>query len=192
MNTTYLQLYSTLFSLAAVGLGTKQKTSKWPVSIIATLLGFAVYYQAQLYAKCLFSSIHILTCGYGWYQWLYGGKEKTLLRTSRITSKNLAILLTIGTLSTFILGKIITLYTHADLPYWDSFYATFGLIAKWMMAKKKLESWIIWIVLDILYMNICFYKGLDVFKVKYLVYVFLAIYGYFSWRRSLKQHNNKT
>ena len=185
--TRYFELFSALFALASVLLSAREKTLTWPISIVCILLGLFVYYEAKLYAKCLLNVTYLGVIAYGWYQWLYGGKNKTPLKVSKITLQTKGILVISGLLGTLGLGTAFATYTDADLPYWDSLHTSFSLVAEWMMAKKKLESWIVWFVLDVSYTGLCYYKGLYLFSALHLLYIFLAVYGYKCWKKAYTQ-----
>ncbi|MCG8340083.1 MAG: nicotinamide riboside transporter PnuC, partial [Cytophagales bacterium] len=184
MKINYLELISASMSLTAVFLKTRQKVLTWPVGLIGIITGFFVYYEAKLYAKCLLNIIYCLLAIYGWYQWLYGGKNKTPLKVSKTNFQTFVVILTIGLLSTLSLGHILATYTDAELVYGDAFHTSFSPLAAWMTARKKLESWILWIDLDIFYLGVCYYKGLCFFSISHGIYLILAGYGYIRWRKS--------
>ena len=193
MKINYLELISASTCLATVFFKTKQKVCAWPISLIGILTGFFVYYKAKLYAKCLLNIIYFLLAIYGWYQWLYGGKNKTPLQVSKISFQTFVVLLVIGLLSTLSLGRILANHTDADLVYWDASHASFSPIAAWMAAKKKLESWMLWIALDIFYLGVCYYKGLCLFSISHGVYTILGVYGYIRWKKAyLRQKRQAT
>ena len=184
MKINYLELMSASMCLVTVFLRTRQQVFAWPVSLIGILTGFFVYYEAKLYAKCLLNIIYFLLAIYGWYQWLYGGKNKTSLKVSKTNFQTFVVILIIGLLSTLSLGRILATQTDADLVYWDAFHTSFSPIAAWMAAKKKLETWILWLALDLLYVGVCYYKGLCFFSITHGIYIILAGYGYIQWRKS--------
>jgi nicotinamide mononucleotide transporter len=122
---------------------------------------------------------------YGWYEWLHGGENRTELHVTR-TAPSLAALLTgIALLGAAVLGVILRQATDAALPFMDSFLSSTSLIAQWMMTRKKLENWLVWIAVDVLYVGTFVFKGLYLTAVLYAVFLALAIQGWRDWRRSL-------
>lgn len=180
----FLQIFGVALAITIIALDTREKVLARPLSLIGTILAFFVYYPTGLYAKCLLNCIYIVLNIYGWYRWLYGGKHKTPLQVSTTDPGILAALVAFGLLATWGLGKLLTLYSNADLAYWDSLHTVMCLIAQWMLMSKKLESWILWTIADVQYTVICYYKGLYLFSGLHALYILLAINGYYTWRQS--------
>jgi nicotinamide mononucleotide transporter len=122
---------------------------------------------------------------YGWYEWLYGGENRTELHVTR-TGPRLAALLTLIALSgSALLGTLLRHTTDAALPFMDSFLSSTSLVAQWMMTRKKLENWLVWIAVDVLYVGMFIFKGLYLTAGLYAVFLALAVRGYVDWRRSM-------
>ena len=183
----YYQAFGVIMAMIIIVLDTQEKVLARPLSIIGTIMAFFVYYPAGLYAKCLHNVANLFLNAYGWYQWLYGGKHKTLLQVSKTNARTLLRMLLIGILGTITLGTLLHHYAHADLPYWDSLHTVICLTAQWMLARKKLESWILWVLADILYVVVLYYKGLYLFSGLHVFYTFLALYGYQTWHYSYQK-----
>ncbi len=177
------QIFSTILALIGVFLAARQKFTSWPISIISCFIALFIYWDKALYAKCVFMIFAILNSFYGWYLWIYGGPNNDGINVTRSNYKFLILMFIIGLISTFVFGEIIKKYTNSEIAFWDSFYASFGIIAHWMLANKKLESWIIWIVIDVVFANICLHKGLHILAIKCLLYSLFSVYGYLNWRR---------
>lgn len=180
----YIQIFGVFLALITIWLDTQEKVLARPLTLLGTVLSFFVYYAAGLYAKCLHNVANFLLNIYGWYQWLYGGKGKTSLQISRATPFTLWAMLLLGGVGTLVVGALLKRYTNAALVYWDSAHTMICLIAQWLLARKKIENWIVWLVADILYTPICYYKGLYLFSMLHGLYTILAIKGYFYWRKS--------
>ncbi|MHA7877461.1 MAG: nicotinamide riboside transporter PnuC [Bacteroidota bacterium] len=186
--TTYYQILGAVFAIVIIVLDTREKALARPLSIISTIISFFVYYPERLYAKCLQSVFNAVFHSYGWYQWLYGGKHKTPLQISKTQPATLVRILLIDALGTVVLGSFLSRYSSAHLPYWDSLHTIIALTAHWLLVRKKLESWLLWVVADAIYAVVLYYKGLYVFCGLYVLFIFLASNGYRTWRQSyLKQ-----
>jgi nicotinamide mononucleotide transporter len=185
------QAFGIILAMIVIMLDTQEKVLARPLSIIGTVMSFFLYYPAGLYAKCLHNVANLFLNAYGWYQWLYGGKHKTFLQVSKTNARTLLHMLLVGVLGTATLGTLLHQYSHADLPYWDSLHTVVCLIAQWMLAKKKLENWVLWVLADILYAVVLYYKGLYLFSGLHVFYTFLALYGYQTWYHAYQKRGGR-
>ncbi|MEM7055671.1 MAG: nicotinamide riboside transporter PnuC [Bacteroidota bacterium] len=181
MKSIYFEVASAILSLVAVFLDTQQRILARPMSLISIGIGFTAYFSSGLYAKCLLNFIYLLLNSYGWYQWKYGGKNRSGLSVSKVGAKGVIYFILLGFASTLALGYVLNTQTNADLAYWDSGNTVFCLIAHILLVRKKLETWLFWFVLDLYFTILCYYKGLYVFGAIHILYLFLAIHGYRSW-----------
>ncbi len=180
----FLQIACAALGVVMAVLNAREKIIARPVSIVSAIMSSFVYYPAGLYAKCLLNGIVLVLNLYGWYRWLYGGAHKTPLQISKTSSPILLRMLLACVVGAAALGSLLYQYSHADLPYWDSLHTVAYLVAQWMLVHKKLENWILWVVADVLYVAVLYYKGLYLFSGLYIFYTLLAIYGYRTWRQS--------
>lgn len=180
----FIQLVYPVLAVITVWLDTRENVWARPLSLLGAVLSLGIYYPVKLYARCLLNVISIFLNLYGWYQWLYGGVHKTPLQVSKTDGPALVMLVIAGNVMAIGLGRLLTLYSDADLAYWDAWHMAFWLVAYWMLVQKKLESWLFWLALDIEYFGVCCYKALYPLIVLRVVYIFLAIHGYRSWRKS--------
>jgi nicotinamide mononucleotide transporter len=183
-----LQIPCTILGVVVVLLNAKEKVLAWPLTMVATVLGLFIYYEKGLYAKCALNIIYLTFGLYGWYQWLYGNKHKTSLQVSKTSPRTLGILLLSGLLSALVLRIMLVKHTYATLVCADSAHTAFCLIAQWMTARKKLESWILWGIADVLFTVVCYQKELYWFSGLHAFYFFLAVHGYRSWRQTYRLH----
>jgi nicotinamide mononucleotide transporter len=122
---------------------------------------------------------------YGWYEWLYGGENRTELHVSRTTTPLGVRLAVIGVVCAVVLGTLLARFTDAALPYVDSATTSTSLIAQWMMTRKILENWAVWAMVDVVYIGMFIFKHLYLTAGLYSVFLVLAIMGYVQWKRSL-------
>src|SRR5476651_1781025 len=122
---------------------------------------------------------------YGWYQWLYGGEGHSALRVTRTSGALGAVLALIALAGSVALGTLLRHATDAALPFMDSFLSSTSLVAQWMMTKKKVENWLVWILVDVLYVGMFIFKGLYLTAGLYAVFLALAVKGYLEWRSAL-------
>jgi nicotinamide mononucleotide transporter len=180
-----LELFAALIGAISVWLSVRQNIWSWPTAIINVVLYAIVFYEAKLYADMGLQVIYAILSIYGWYEWLYGGAGRTQLRVSRTGPRLGALLALVAAAGSALLGVFLHRATDASLPFMDSFLSSTSLVAQWMMTKKLLENWLVWIGVDVLYVGMFIFKGLFLTAGLYAVFLALAVKGYVDWRRSL-------
>jgi nicotinamide mononucleotide transporter len=183
-----LEALAALFGVVSVYLSVRQNIWSWPTAIVNVALYTVVFYQSRLYADMGLQVIYVVLSLYGWYQWLYGGKNRTELQVSRTPRRVAFLLIVIGVAAAGSLGSLLHRTTNAALPYLDSATTATSLVAQWMMTRKLLENWLVWVAVDVVYIGMFIYKSLYITAGLYLVFLILSATGYFRWRRSLEQH----
>ena len=180
-----LELVAAVVGALSVYLSVRQNIWSWPTAIVNVVLYTLVFYDAKLYADMGLQVIYAGLSIYGWYEWLHGGENKTELHVSRTPPRLGVILTLIGLAGAGVLGVVLRGATDAALPFMDSFLSSTSLVAQWMMTKKKLENWIVWIVVDVMYVGMFIFKHLYLTAGLYAVFLVLAVRGYIDWRRSM-------
>lgn len=180
-----LELVAAALGLVAVWLTVRENIWGWPIGAVMVALYIVIFAEARLYADAGLQVIYLGLQFYGWYQWLHGGARHDALAVSRASSATLLTTMAIGAAGTAALGTGLARYTDQALPYWDSFIAAFSLVTQWMLAKKLIENWIYWFVIDVVAVGVYFNRGLLPTAVLYAVYLALAVAGWIRWRRSL-------
>ena len=127
--------------IISVYLSVRQKIWSWPTALVNVALYFVVFRDSKLYADMGLQVIYFVLSLYGWYEWLYGGENRTELKVSRAGSKMAIALAAIAVAGVVVLGTLFARFTDAALPYVDSATATTSLVAQWMMKRKVLENW---------------------------------------------------
>ncbi len=187
MNPLIYETIAAVTSLLSVWLYIKENIWCWLTGLIGVIFYLIVFYQSKLYADMGLQVIYIYLQIYGWYQWLYGGKNRSELQISRSNAKLNLMLAATGITGAALMAYLLSSFTDASLPLWDSTATVLSLIAQWMIAKKILENWLVWITADVLYVGIFFYKGLYQSMALYAVFLVLATLGYFEWRKSFQK-----
>jgi nicotinamide mononucleotide transporter len=180
-----LELFAALVGALSVWLSVRQNIWSWPTAIVNVVLYALVFYEAKLYADMGLQVIYAILSIYGWYEWLYGGAGRTELHVTRTGPRIGALLAVIAALGSALLGVVLRHATDAALPFMDSFLSSTSLVAQWMMTKKLLENWLVWIGVDVLYVGMFIFKGLFLTAGLYAVFLALAVKGYLDWRRSM-------
>lgn len=182
---TVIEGIATLFGLVCVWLSVKQNIWTWPTGIVQVTLYIFVFYEARLYSDMILHVFYVIINIYGWYHWLHGNKNKDELKVSE-AGKSMGIWLVVCIGVTLGWGYIMATYTDAALPYFDAFITAASIIAQWLMAKKILESWIFWIIVDIVAVGVYFIKELYLTTGLYAVFLIMATVGFFEWQKEFR------
>ena len=182
-----LELPAVLIGAISVYLSARQHIWSWPTAIVNVVIYTEVFYQAKLYADMGLQVTYAALSIYGWYEWLYGGENRTELHVSRTGPRLGALLTGIALAGSALVGVLLRGATDAALPFIDSFLSSTSLVAQWMMTKKKLENWLVWIGVDVLYVGMFIFKHLYVTAGLYAVFLALAVRGHIDWRRSMAE-----
>jgi nicotinamide mononucleotide transporter len=184
--TTGLEWVAVLTGFACVWLAARESLWNFPVAIVSCLLYVAIYHEAALYSDRNLQGLFIALSAYGWYEWLYGGRDKTPLSVTRTSLPEWA--LSVAFAAAYMLGFGYYLRHHTDsaFPYLDSFTTGTSLVAQFLMMRKRLENWWLWILVDIIYVPILWIKHLYPTSLLYALYLGLAAYGYWQWAQDMK------
>jgi len=179
------EIVGVVAGILGVWLTTRQKVWCWPIGIVGVLAFVVVFFRVKLYAAMGLQFVYVGLSVYGWYAWLHGGEEHGALRVSRLPVRMVAGLGIAGAAGTVAFGWWLAQRTDEALPYLDAFTTVFSLIAQWMQARKRLENWLLWVIVDVVYVGMSLSQGLALTSGLYLVYIALAVLGYRDWRRSM-------
>ncbi|WP_205501800.1 nicotinamide riboside transporter PnuC [Rufibacter psychrotolerans] len=184
---TVTEVVGVITGFLCVWLAAKQNIWTFPIALISVTLYIIIFYDARLYAdmglQVMFAGLNF----YGWYMWLHKGRQRAERPVSRMTPRQWVWLLLFVPVFTLGLGTYLRLHTDADLAYWDAGTTAVSLGAQWLMSRKKLENWLVWIAVDAVYVPMYLYKELYLTAVLYFLYLALAWWGYLDWKKSLPQ-----
>ena len=180
-----IELFAAVITLVSIWLATKENIWYYPTGVVALLLYTWTFWVAKLYAETLLQMICLVLMLYGWYEWLHGGERKTELPVARTPKWAWQAGITAG-----LIGSAITIwtqltYTDNPAPYVDSSLMAWSLVAQWMTARKWLENWLLWIVINTISVPLYVSRELWVTAALYIGLWILAFMGYRDWRRSL-------
>jgi len=182
---TITEIVAVVLGLISVYLTTRQNVWCYPLGIISVFIYIFIFYDVKLYADMGLQVFFIALQIYGWYEWLYGGEKKTELKVSWGTTTMYGITIVFVAIATALLGSMLHKLTDASLPYIDSFLTVLSMAAQWMMAKKHIENWILWTIVNVGSIAMYGMKGLYFTMFLYAVYLVLGMVGYVEWRKSL-------
>jgi nicotinamide mononucleotide transporter len=180
-----LEVVAVAFGIVSVWLIAHEKVWGWPTGIVNVAVFILVFFEARLYADMGLQAVYVVLCTYGWYQWTRGGRGHAALRVSRAPRAAVAAGLLAGAIFAATLGLGLDRHTNAALPWLDASTTSFSLVAQWLQTRKWIENWLLWIVVDVVYVGMYVSKALYLTAGLYLVFLVLAGIGLTEWRRSL-------
>jgi len=181
-----IEVIAVVCGLLCVWLTIRQNIWCWPIGLIQVALYIVIFYQVKLYSDLVLHVVYVALQVYGWWHWLHGGRDRGQLQVSSLSLRGFAGWIALLLVGTFMWGWGMASLTDASVPYWDAFTTVASLIAQWLMTRKRLESWIFWIAVDIVAIGVYAYKSLLLTSGLYAVFLVMAIMGLLAWRRSLR------
>jgi len=185
----WTEIFGVGTALLYIWLEIKQKPVMWMVSFISSLVFVFIYYQAKVYGYTALNIYYLIISVYGWYCWRFARQidnEATGMLISRIKIP-LALILTMTTMVLFIgSGYVLEHYTDSPVPYYDAVGTSLSIIATWMLARKILEHWILWIFINFFSAMLCYYRGLYPTAGLFVVYGIMSVVGWIKWKQSFK------
>lgn len=198
---SYLEFFGTVAGAVAVWLSAKANVWSWPLGLINVTLFFFLFFQVQLYPDMFLQVFFFVTNLMGWWRWKHPklGEEdqKQELKISFFPPKQLLLLLAVGIAGMFLMGSFAsrlheispTIFSKPSaFPYADSFVTVMSIGATFLMIQKKAECWLIWIVVDAVATYMYFLKGIKFVGIEYLVFCFIAAFGFWNWWREYRSY----
>lgn len=183
----YLEIAGTVTGLVYLYLEYKASVWLWAAGIIMPAIYLGVYYQAGLYADFGISVYYILASIYGVACWLRGkGNDNDTKAITSFPKKLYAPIFLVIAVLMLLLGIILSWFTDSTVPWADAFTTSLSIVAMWMLARKYLEQWIMWIIADIACAILYIYKDLWFTGGLYALYAGIAVFGYLKWKRLMQ------
>jgi nicotinamide mononucleotide transporter len=179
-STTPLELISFVLSVITVLLNIRRNHWGWLFAIVSSAAYGIVFFQSRLYGDAGLQAVFIAASIWGWSEWLRGAKAGPLA-VGRLGRAGWAWSLAGWAIAFLLLARFLHAFTDTDVPHMDGFLTAGSLLGTILTAKKKIENWHTWIVVDILYVGLYIYKGLNLTAILYAVFVVLAVLGLRAW-----------
>lgn len=186
-----VEWFAAIAGAISVYLSTRENIWSWPTAIVNVGLYILIFQRSGLYSDMGLQVVYLLLSIYGWYEWLHGGANKAKLEVSRATGRAWLVSGVAGVLGWFVIYSITRRLHGVSIPSIDAALTATSLVAQWMMTRKIVENWILWIFADIVYVPMYIYKRLYVTSALYFVFLILAIMGLIEWKRSLARQQSR-
>lgn len=188
----WIEMLGTALSLVYLYLSIKQNIGLWLFGLLSSALYVVVFLQSKFYADMTLQVYYVGVSIYGYWNWRFGHRPDKQQALPVISAKAKQVL----TLSLLACGIwavyyiILVKFTDSPLPLCDALTTALSIVATWMLAKKILEHWLIWIFVDAFSAGLYFYKDLNITAVLYIIYAVMAVIGYFQWRADARKPAN--
>lgn len=180
---TSWEIFGAAFGLISVWLTVKQNVWCWPTGIANVLCWIVMFTQSKLYADVGLQIVYFVLSIYGWYLWRHPGVGKTELPVRRFPRRAWIPAIGVQIAGTAALGGFLST-TDAAFPWVNSATTVASLIAQWMLTKKILENWFVWIVADVVMIAMYAMNGLWLTSALYVVFLAMSVQGYREWKRA--------
>jgi nicotinamide mononucleotide transporter len=181
----WFELTGAVITALSIWLGTRQNIWYYPTGLVALAMYTWLFFTGKLYAESLLQIICFVLMVYGWYEWLHGGANKTELPVTRTPRWAWRSGMVSGVGGSVLVIALQLRFTDNPSPYVDSSLMVWSLVAQWMTARKWLENWILWVVINTVSVPWYIHRGYWITAVLYVALWALAFVGYRDWRKTL-------
>jgi nicotinamide mononucleotide transporter len=180
--TSWLELVAFVLALAMVLLNIRVNPWAWPLAIASSLLYLWLFWHHQLYGDGALQVFFALVAAWGWWQWLRGtGADGRPLQVSRLRARGRIGVVVCIAIAWPAVGLYLDRATDTDVPWWDAFPTAASVVGQWLLARKRVETWPVWIAVNGVATGLFAYKGLWLTAVLYAVFIGLSLAGWRAW-----------
>jgi nicotinamide mononucleotide transporter len=177
-----LEICAVLTSFIGIWCMTKRWLLGWPISFIACLLYFKLFFDVRLYADMMLQALFGFFILIGWYSWFRGKAETGEISVRPLAPRRAIASLAVGAVGAVSVGWIIHSFTDGSLPWMDAALTSFSLVAQYWTIRRHAESWLLWIAVDVVYVAMFVMKELWLTAGLYAAITMLAVIGYRNWQ----------
>lgn len=181
---TWAELAAFVLSIAMVVCNIRVNVAAWPLAMTASLLYFVLFWDSRLYGEASLQILFVLVALWGWWQWLKGrGDDGRALRVRALSPKGRLVLLLVVLAAWPLLGTLLRRYSDTDVPWWDALPTAGSVAGQWLLARKYVENWPVWVVVNLISVGLFAWKGLWLTVLLYALLTLMALWGWHAWRR---------
>ena len=182
-----LEAIAVFLGLSSVWYAKQNKIAVYPTGMISTALFVYLLWKWMLLGDMLINAYYFIMSVYGWYFWVQKKQGATLHPVTKITGTEIKISVLLFVASLVFVYKVYLFFDRWEnwTAYVDTVTTAIFFVGMWLMARRKIEHWLFWIVGDIISIPLYFYKGLTITSFQYVIFTLIAFYGYHSWKRTL-------
>jgi len=181
---TWIEVLGFVTGAVSVAFAVRESAWNWPVGIANNVFFFVLFWKAKLYADALLQIVYVIISIYGWWNWLHGGAGNSKLPITRTRLQTALLLFLVTALSTAVMAFVLEKFTDSQVPIGDGVTTALSLTAQYMLSRKLLENWWVWMTADVIYILLYCYKSLYLTGILYAIFFAMCIVGYRGWRKS--------
>ena len=180
-----IEILATLTGILYILFSVRASVLLWPFGFISSALYVYVFFASKIYADMSVNLYYVAVSIYGWIHWQRKGHdaEEGEMLILNLTRKQWLVSLFLTGILYLIISWILVRFTDSDVPYLDSFTTSASIVATWMLARKIVEHWLFWIIIDTVSAGLYVYKGLYPTVVLYIILTVFAVVGYIEWTK---------
>jgi nicotinamide mononucleotide transporter len=189
---SHIELIGTLFGLICVYYAYKADILTWPTGIINELFMFILFYQVQLYADMFLQIYFLIVTIFGWYKWKSNTANVPITSAGKSAIKLIGLIMVLGTV---VVGYVM-MHLHEWLPFYfklpaaypfaDSFVMMGSILATVLLARKQVENWYLWIIVDVVCVVLYAIKGVYFLSLEYMIFLVISTFGLIRWQKQLR------
>lgn len=182
---SWLELVAFVLAIWMVICNMRVNLLAWPLALISSLMYFALFQDGKLYGEAGLQLVFAALALWGWWQWLFGRtREGEALRVRRLGLRGLALPVLLTLAAWPLLGWFLATHTDSPLPYWDAFPTVASLLGQWLLARKYVENWPTWIVVNVVSVVLFGLKGYWLTVILYAGFIPMSVVGWRTWSRA--------
>lgn len=185
MHLSWIEAFGFITGAVCVLLAVKENVWNWPIGILNNIFFMLLFWHSKLYADSCLQVLYIGISVYGLWNWLYGGEKHTQAQIRRVDRKEGLMLLATALASAGILYYILRHFTDSNVPLGDAVTTAMSLAAQYLLGRKMIENWLVWIAADVIYIGLYCYKLLYLTAFLYAIFIVLCVAGFLYWRRTM-------
>jgi nicotinamide mononucleotide transporter len=181
---TWLELVAFVLAVLMVVFNMRVNPLGWPLAIISSALYFLLFWNSKLYGDASLQVFFVAVAFWGWWQWQRGtGDDGSALRVRELGATARWQLIVVFAVAWPATGLFLKTFTDTDVPWWDAFPTAASLIGQWLLGRKYVENWLVWVVVNVVSVGLFAYKGLWLTVILYGVFIVMSLFGWRAWRR---------
>lgn len=180
------------FSLLSTFFFTRANYLAWPFGLVACIINFVLHFSVGLYGDMALEAVYCYLMIYGWYYWYKTEETETDFTVSNLQAKQWLMLLVFAGISIPLLSYVLQHYAHSTVPRLDAITTIGSLLGQWLLCRKILENWLLWLSVDVLYIGLYLQKGIPYHAFTAVIYCGLAIMGFLHWQSKMQKLVHET
>jgi nicotinamide mononucleotide transporter len=181
---TWLELVAFVLAIAMVVFNMRVNPLGWPLAIVSSALYYFLFWNSKLYGDASLQVFFVVIAFWGWWQWLRGtADDGSALQVRQLGPRQRWHLLAALAVAWPATGLFLKTYTDTDVPWWDAFPTAASVLGQWLLGRKYVENWLVWVAVNVVSVALFAYKGLWLTVILYAIFIVMSVFGWRAWRR---------